>query len=169
MSTFWRRCAVVAALLLLGACASLVGPVEEPRVSLTSLRMLPASGGQQRIEVGLRVMNPNGFDLQAAGIVVDAGFNDIPVVSGAVAAPPVVPAYGEAQITVPLSASLLNGIRLLRSIAENPDDPVSYRLQLRMDLKLPMSRSITILEQGQISPRPPAPPQTTPPRGDTPS
>jgi LEA14-like dessication related protein len=140
---------------LLGACASVIGPVEEPRITLTSLRLLPPSGAEQRIEVGLRFMNPNGFDLKANGVVVSAGFNDVPVLSGAIAEPPVVPAYGEQEMKVVLSASLLNGIRLVRSIMEHPDDPVSYRLDARVDLKLPLARTLRILKQGEIAAKAP--------------
>lgn len=141
---------------LLAACASLVGPVENPRISVTWLRVLPPSGTEQRLEVGLRVINPNSFALEASGLVVEAAFNDIRVLSGVLADPPPVPAYGEAQFTINLSASLFDGIRLVRALMEHPDDPLNYRLEARLDLELPLARTLTILEQGEISARPPA-------------
>ena len=128
-----------------------IGPVEEPRISITSIRLLPPSGAEQRIEVGLKLMNPNGFDLKANGIVVNAGFNDVPVLSGAIAEPPVVPAYGEQDMKMVLSASLMNGIRLVRSIMKHPEDPVNYSLDARIDLKLPLARTLRILKQGEIT------------------
>jgi LEA14-like dessication related protein len=155
MASSWRKWLLFAVVALLGACASVIGPVEEPRITLTSLRLLPPSGAEQRIEVGLRFMNPNGFDLKANGVVVSAGFNDVPVLSGAIAEPPVVPAYGEQEMKVVLSASLLNGIRLVRSIMEHPEDPVSYRLDARVDLKLPLARTLRILKQGEIAAKAP--------------
>jgi LEA14-like dessication related protein len=118
--------------------------------------LLPPSGPEQRIEVGLKIMNPNGFDLKANGIVVNAGFNDVPVLSGAVAEPPVVPAYGEQELKMVLNASLMNGIRLVRSIMQHPEDPVSYRLDARIDLKLPLARTLRILKQGEITAQSPA-------------
>lgn len=156
MARSWRYWMILPMLALLGACASVVGPVEEPRITITSIRLLPPAGAEQRIEIGLRLMNPNGFDLKANGIVVNAGFNDVPVLSGAVAEPPVVPAYGEQDITMTLSASLMNGIRLVRSIMQHPEDPVSYRLDARIDLTLPLARTLRILKQGEIAAQPPA-------------
>jgi LEA14-like dessication related protein len=156
MAVTGRRWLVFAVLALLGACASVVGPVEEPRISITSIRFLPPSGAEQRIEVGLKLMNPNGFDLKASGIVLNAGFNEVPVLSGAIAEPPVVPAYGEQDMKMVLSASLMNGIRLLRSIMQHPEDPVSYRLDARIDLKLPLARTLRILKQGEIAAQAPA-------------
>jgi LEA14-like dessication related protein len=150
------------ALLVLTGCASMVGPVEEPDVSIASLRLLPAEGGVQRIEVGLRVMNPNSFPLKASGLVAEASFNDIRVVSGAVADPPEIPAYGETQFPVQLSASLLSGIRLIHVLMQNPDEPLRYRLEVRIDLKLPLARRLNVVEQGEISARPPAPAREDP-------
>ena len=147
-----------AAVALLAGCASYVGPVQDPEVSITSLRLMPAEGGLQRMQVGLRVMNPNDFPLKAKGLVAEAAFNEIPVVSGAVAEPPEVPAYGEAQIDVQLAASLLNGIRLLSELMEHPDEPLRYRLEVRIDLKLPLARTLRVQQQGEIATRPPAPP-----------
>ncbi|MFM7272647.1 MAG: LEA type 2 family protein [Gammaproteobacteria bacterium] len=161
MARAMNRLLAIAVLALLGACASVVGPVENPRVSVTSLRILPASGGQQRFELGLKLMNPNGFDLKANGIVVDARLNDLPILAGAIAEPPVVPAYGEAEMKLPLSASLMDGIRLVGDLLRHPEDPLSYRLEVRIDLALPLSRRLTILEQGQIASRPPVPASDT--------
>jgi len=156
MAGLWRTWLALVLVALASACASVVGPVEEPRISITSIRLLPPSGAEQRIEVGLKLMNPNGFDLKAKGIVVNAGFNDVPVLSGAIAEPPVVPAYGEQEMKMTLSASLLNGIRLVRSIMQHPEDPVSYRLDARIDLKLPLTRTLRILKQGEIAAQSPA-------------
>ena len=152
-----RSFALTLLALALAGCASFFGPVENPSVSISSMRVLPAEGGAQRVEVTLRVMNPNSFELRAKGIVLKAGFNDIPLLTGAVAEPPVVPAYGEADMNVTLNASLLNGIRLISSIMKHPEDPLSYRLEARIDLSKPVLRELTVLEQGEISARPPAP------------
>lgn len=152
-----RSAAAVLAALCLAGCASVFGPVEDPSISISSMRLLPAEGGAQRVEVVLRIMNPNGFPLEAKGIVLKAGFNDIPLLTGAVPAPPPVPAYGEAQMTVTLTASLLNGLRLIRSVIEHPDEPLQYRLEARIDLSMPVARRLTVLEQGEIAARPPAP------------
>jgi len=62
-----------------------------------------------------------------------------------------------------LSASLLNGIRLVRSIMQHPEDPVSYRLDARIDLKLPLARTLRILKQGEIAAQAPADSRDTSP------
>jgi LEA14-like dessication related protein len=149
------RLALLAIAVLVAGCASLIGPVENPQITVTSLRVLPAQGAEQRIEVGLRVLNPNSFDLRARGLVISLALNDVPLLTGATAEVPVVPAYGEAQTTVTLSVSLLSGIRLVGNLAQNPDQPLQYRLEARLDLADPPWTRLKLMQQGEISPRPP--------------
>jgi LEA14-like dessication related protein len=155
-SSLTRRLALLAIAVLLAGCAGLMGPVENPRITVTSLKVLPAQGVEQRIEVGLRVLNPNAFDLQARGLVIGLALNDVPLLEGATAALPVVPAYGEAPVTVTLSVSLMSGIRLLQRLLQYPDEPLQYRLEARLDLASPPWQRLTVMEQGEISPRPPS-------------
>ena len=91
MGAMVRKLSIAIAVLVLAGCASVFGPVENPSVTIKSLRFLPAEGGMQRIDVTLRVMNPNGFPLESKGLVLEAVFNDIPLLNGAVAEPPAVP------------------------------------------------------------------------------
>jgi LEA14-like dessication related protein len=155
MTQTLRRTRLLMVAWLLAGCAGVFTPVEEPRVSIVSVKVLPASGIEQRIEVGLRVMNPNSFTLAARGLVVNVGFNDLQLLRGVAADPPPVPAYSEAEMTVVLSASLLNGIRLVSRLMERPGEPLQYRLEARLDMGAPLWRSITVLDQGEISGRHP--------------
>jgi LEA14-like dessication related protein len=155
-STLFKAVLLLLCAATLGGCASVIGPVENPRMSISAVRILPASGTEQRIELDLRVLNPNSFALEAKGLVVDVVFNDIPLLSGAAPNVAVVPAYGEAGMTLTLAASLVNGLRLLNSLMQHPDHPLQYRLEARLDLKRPIGKRLRIVEQGEISPRPAA-------------
>ncbi|MBP6381143.1 MAG: LEA type 2 family protein [Pseudomonadales bacterium] len=166
-STLARRLALLAIIALLGACAGLGGRVENPRVTVTSLRVLPAEGVEQRVEVGLRLLNPNDFDLDAKGLVISLGINDVPLLNGATADVPLVPAYGEALTKVTLSVNLVSGLRLVSRLVQRPDDPLQYRLEARLDLRSPMWKRLTVMEQGEISPRPPASVNDSTNRGNT--
>ena len=154
-STLTRRLALLAIAMLLAACAGLTGRIENPRVTVTSLRVLPAEGVEQRVEVGLRLLNPNDFDLDAKGMVISLGINDVPLLNGATADVPRVPAYGEAEAKLVLSINLMSGLRLVSRLMQRPDEPLQYRLEARLDLRSPMWKRLTLMEQGEISPRPP--------------
>ncbi len=155
MSEILKRIHLLAAVMLLAGCAGVFMPIEEPQVSIVSVKVLPVVGIEQRIEVGLRVMNPNSSALEARGLVVNVGFSDLQLLRGVAANPPPVPAYSEAEMTVVLSASLLNGMRLVKKLMEHPDEPLQYRLEARLDLGAPFWQRITVLEQGEISGRHP--------------
>jgi len=155
-STLTRRLALLVLAAVLAGCAALGGPVENPRITVTSLRVLPAEGVEQRVEVGLRLLNPNDFDLDAKGLVISLGINDVPLLTGATADVPRVPAYGEAVTQVTLSVNLMSGLRLVSRLMQRPDEPLQYRLEGRLDLRSPMWTRLTLTEQGEISPRPPA-------------
>lgn len=151
-----RRLVLLALAALLTACAGLTGQIEKPRITVTSLRVLPAEGVEQRVEVGLRLLNPNDFDLDAKGLVISLGINDVPLLTGATADVPRVPAYGEALAQVTLSVNLMSGLRLVSRLMQHPDSPLQYRLEARLDLRSPMWTRLRLTEQGEISPRPPA-------------
>ena len=140
--------------VMLAACAGLTGPVENPRVTVTSLRPLPADGVEQRIEVGLRLLNPNSFDLHAKGLVISLGLNGVPLLKGATSELPLVPAYGEAQAKLTLNLSLMSGLRLMSRLAQQPDEPLQYRLEARLDLRRPLWKRLMLMEQGEVAPRP---------------
>jgi LEA14-like dessication related protein len=159
--------AVLASALLLAGCASLnreMARAEKPRISLSSLKILPSDGIEQRIQLGLRVLNPNGFAIAARGLVVDVRFNDIEVLNGVASDLPLLPAYSEIQVPVIVTANLLSMARLMQVLMEHPDDPLHYRLEARLDLKRVLGGRIRILEQGEISARSPSAP---PPVGDS--
>lgn len=143
---------------LLGGCAQLnkeFAEAEQPRVNLVSIKLLPPEGVEQRIELGLRVINPNGFDIEARGLVVEVGFNDIPVLNGVAANIPMLPAYSEIRVPVTVTANLISTMRLVGTLIDHPDDPLHYRLEARLDLKRVLGGSVTILQEGDISARPP--------------
>lgn len=155
-STLTRRLALLVLAAVLAGCAALSGPIENPRITVTSLRVLPAEGVEQRVEVGLRLLNPNDFDLDAKGLVISLGINDVPLLTGATANVPLVPAYGEALANVTLSVNLMSGLRLVSRLMQRPEEPLQYRLEARLDLRRPFWQRLTLMEQGEISPRPPA-------------
>lgn len=151
--TSWcNRFLVLLVASLLGGCAGMFTQIESPRLSITSLRVLPSSGLEQRVEIGLRVLNPNGFALEARGLYLDVRFNEISVLSGVAADPPVVEPYAEAEMRVMLATNLINGIRVIAAMADDPEGVLRYRLEARLDLDSPFGRRLTVVEQGEIAP-----------------
>ena len=53
----------VAALFFLSGCATMNLDYEEPTIELISFKALPANGFEQNFEIGLKLTNPNNFEL----------------------------------------------------------------------------------------------------------
>jgi LEA14-like dessication related protein len=142
-------------LLALAGCATVDPGYGEPAVTLQSFRMLPAEGMSPRFEVGLNILNPNGTELDLAGVVYTISVQGHDLVKGAGKDFPVVEAYSEEAITLQASANLLGGIQLFADIARDNPDRLEYRFDARLDLK-GIYPSIKVSETGTFntSPRP---------------
>lgn len=167
MLRMFTAMALVMLTLVSSGCTRLVkemATVEQPRIDLASVKVLPAMGSEQRVELGLRVVNPNGFDLEVRAMMLDVRFNDLSVLNGVTSDIPLIPAYSEVHFPVNVSASLINSLRLVQILMEHPEDPLHYRLEARIDLKRYLRKRISIRRQGVISARPaPAAPAASAP------
>ena len=144
---------VAASLLLAGwlaGCATLDPDYEEPSVTLQSFRMLPSEGMTPRFEVGLNILNPNGTDLDLAGVVYTISVQGHELVKGAGKDFEVIEAYSEETITLQASTNLLGGIQLFTDIARDNPDSLEYRFDAKLDLK-GLYPSIRVSESGTFS------------------
>lgn len=149
MSVFARITFFALALLLAG-CASFPTGLEEPQVKVTSLRLLPSQGMEQRIAVGLSITNPNGRDLSLRGISYTIGIENFDLLSGVTSQVPTLKAYEETPVTVEVSANLLSVARLVEHFSRRGiEDDVDYRFRAKLDFNrwLPPMR---VEEQGSI-------------------
>src|SRR3954471_11670968 len=105
-----RRALRVAALgaLLLAGCASF--KFESPKLSVVSMKMQSADIFSQRLMVRMRVMNPNDRELPVKGISYRIEVNDAQLAEGIADSPFVVPAMGEAEFDVQVTANLATAL-----------------------------------------------------------
>jgi LEA14-like dessication related protein len=113
-------------LLLLAGCASVLGGVEPPEVSLAGLAFEQPGLFEQRLRLEVRLRNPNDFQLDVERLLFDLEVNDRELGRGWTTAGFDVPAFGEAvvpvTIVVPMS-DLIQGIIELGAIQR-----LDYRL-----------------------------------------
>ncbi len=147
-----RAITIFALTLLMSACATLGPDYEEPTVTLSSFRALPAEGMIPAFEIGLRIINPNASALNLEGIVYTISLDDYELVKGVGKDFPVIEGYSEGTVKLTAAANLLTGIRFLTNRMQMQDQggPMEYEFKAKLDLG-GLYPSIRIKEKGDIN------------------
>src|SRR5688572_2839495 len=137
------------AVLVLAGCAALPTNLETPEVSFVGLRTVEASVFEQRLEVRMKVRNPNSIELPVNGLDVDIELADEPFAHGASARQFVVPARGEAEFDMNVTA---NAATALLKIAggERRSAEIGYKLTGKLSTKVGLLRTIPFEESGTL-------------------
>ena len=144
-----RTMALLAGLALAG-CTALPTNLETPEVSFVSLRAVEASVFEQRLEVRMKVRNPNDVELPVNGLDVDVELADEPFARGVSAREFVVPAGGEAEFDMLVTA---NAATALLKIAGDggKTDAIPYKLKGKLSTKIGLLRTVPFEESGTVS------------------
>ncbi len=140
----------VAALLLLAACTGLGARLETPRLSFVGLKVVEASLFEQRLEVRLRVQNPNHVDLPVHGLSVDVDLAGEHFARGVSAREFTVPAYGEAEFDMIVISTAAGAVAGILGSGRKGREPVEYRLKGKLSTRLGLLRSIPFEESGTL-------------------
>ena len=133
---------------LLGACSALP-KFEAPKLSVVSLKMQGGDFFSQRLQVRMRVFNPNDRELPIKGIAYRLEVSDTEIGNGSTAAPFTVPAMGEAEFDMQITANLAGALGKLLS-RKNSSDPLDYRLVGDVKLSSGILRRIPFDERGSV-------------------
>lgn len=145
--TWSIRVATLAAVALAG-CASLPTNLKTPEVSFVSLRAVEASVFEQKLEVRMKVHNPNSIALPVNGLDVDMELAGEPFAHGVSAREFVVPANGEAEFDMNVTANAVNA--LLKIAGGKNTDVIAYRLKGKLSTKIGLLRTIPFEETGTV-------------------
>lgn len=126
--TIRRVFLLVAALFALGGCASL--PDRDPiQVTVAGMESLPGEGAEIRMLVKLRVQNPNPSQIDFDGAYVKLDVLGKTFATGVSDEGGMVPAFGEAIVTVPVTVSVLRMVRNVVGMLDGkPIEKVTYEL-----------------------------------------
>ena len=135
--------------LALSGCAAVPLNLETPDVSVVGIRGLEANFFEQRLEVRLRVKNPNSVELPVNGLDVDVELADEPFAHGVSAREFVVPANGEAEFDMIVTANAANAI--LKIVGDGGQrGEVGYKLKGKLSTHLGLLRTIPFEETGTL-------------------
>ena len=141
------RCGVLLlAFSLAVGCATL--ELEAPKLSVISMKLQSADLFAQRLQVRMRVQNPNDRELPVKGIRYRIEVNDSELAQGLSDTPFVVPALGEAEFDVQLTANLAGALSQL--LSKRSADTLEYRLVGDVALSSGFLRRIPFDERGSV-------------------
>ena len=140
------------ATLAFGGCAALPTNLETPEVSFVALRAVEASVFEQRLEVRMKVRNPNDIELPVNGLDVDIELADEPFAHGVSAREFVVPAGGEAEFDMLVTANAATALLKIAS-ADRKTDSIPYNVKGKLSTKIGLLRTIPFDESGTLRSR----------------
>jgi LEA14-like dessication related protein len=137
------------ATLVLAGCAALPTNLETPEVSFVALRAVEASVFEQRLEVRMKVRNPNDIELPVNGLDVDIELADEPFAHGVSAREFVVPARGEAEFDMLVTANAATALLKIAG-ADRKTDSINYKVKGKLSTKVGLLRTIPFNESGTL-------------------
>jgi len=147
-----RILCILIAVLSLNGCSLLVPKFETPTLSVVDVQMLKSDIWEQRLKVRLRVQNPNDRILPVKGLEYTLEVDDQRFASGVSGASFVVPALGEAEFDMSVTANMASTlIKMLGRGSKARSDEVSYRITGKISLSQGLLRSIPFEQRGTFN------------------
>lgn len=130
------------------AC-SVLPKLEAPDLSVVNVQVVKSDLFEQRLKVRMRVQNPNDRELPVKGITCEMQVNGEDFARGVAGNSFTVPAFGEAEFDMMLTANMAGALlRLLSSGGGRAPESLDYRLSGKVSLASGIMRSIPFNETG---------------------
>jgi LEA14-like dessication related protein len=133
------------ALLCLSGCSLFVPKLEKPTLSIVNVTILKSDLWHQELKVRLRAQNPNDRALPVNGITYELDLDDQEFAHGVSGDSFVVPALGEAEFDMSVSANMAS---LLIKVLGQGANQVEYHIKGRISLSAGLLRGITFDDRG---------------------
>ena len=130
-----KRLLVVLLAGVLSACSGLPFNAQAPRVSVADVGIKSLGMLEQKLDLGLRVANPNGFDLKIEALDFELEVNGRPFATGLSRVSTLVPAASMSVLRVDAILQSKNLIRQIRTLPiDTLKEGVPYRIKGRVKL-----------------------------------
>jgi LEA14-like dessication related protein len=139
------RILIVLVALGLSACSLFAPKLEKPTLSVVSVQMLKSDLWHQELKVRMRVQNPNDRELPVKGLSYALDVDGQEFAHGMSGESFVVPALGEAEFDMSVSANMAS---MLIKLLGQGGNQVEYRITGRIALSAGLLRSIPFNDHG---------------------
>jgi LEA14-like dessication related protein len=141
---------ILALLGSLTGCTGLPSDLRTPEVSFVGLRAVDASLFEQRLEVRMKVRNPGIIELPVKGLDVEVELAEEPFAHGVSAREFVVPAQGEAEFDMIVTANAATALLKIAGSDRKSREEISYRVKGTLSTRIGLLRSIPFDESGTV-------------------
>lgn len=141
---------LVSAVLVIAGCATLSPDYETPSVNVSAIRALPSDSIAPRFEIELHITNPNRAALNLQGIAYSLKLDGHKILTGVANNLPTIDGYGEGDVTMIATTSLLSSIRFFTDLMNAKRDTIAYELNAKLDLG-GLRPNVHVREKGEIS------------------
>lgn len=140
----------LAATAFLGGCSLFVPKLETPQLSVVSVELQKSDLWEQRMKVRMRVVNPNDRPIPVKGLTVVLEVQGQDLAHGVSGASFNVPALGEAEFDMNMTANMAGAIIKLLGKGDSMGDEISYRITGKISLSEGLLRSIPFEDHGKF-------------------
>ncbi len=136
------------AIAALGGCALLVPKLAPPGLAIVNVRVRRADFWEQRLDVRVRVRNPNAVSLPVRNVQYALDIEGQRFATGTCAQGFTVPAHGTAEFDTEVTANMTGA--LLTALARGHGQSIRYRLIGKVELSRGWLRSLPFDERGSF-------------------
>ncbi len=141
-----RELTIFLAVLGLSGCSLFAPKLQAPRLTVVNVELQKAALWEQKLKVRMHVENPNDRVLPIKGIAYTLDVNGQEFAHGESAASFVVPALGQAEFDMNMTANMAGTIISL--LSHGTDAAVEYHLAGRISLSHGLLRSVPFDQHG---------------------
>jgi LEA14-like dessication related protein len=130
-------------------CSLFVPKLESPRLSIVSVDLLKSDLWEQRLKVRMRVQNPNNRTLPVKGLSYTIELAGQEFASGVSGASFIVPANGEAEFDMNVTANMAGALfKLFGRGSDAQTDQIEYRIHGKVSLSEGLLRTVPFEQRG---------------------
>jgi LEA14-like dessication related protein len=146
---FWVFALTMGSIACVGAC-SLTPRYNRPNVTVSSIQLRSGNLLQQNFAVKLNIQNPNNRDLPVRGVHAELNVGGEQIASGVSDHATVIPAFGEAEFDVTVTANMMLALTKLANRLNAQSDSIAYDLTGAASIDLPFLRNLPFHQSGSL-------------------
>jgi LEA14-like dessication related protein len=134
----------------LSACSLMAPKFNRPNVTVIGIEARGGSLLQQNFAVKLNIQNPNDRELPVRGLHVELNVGGEQIATGVSDRAVTVPAFGESEFDMTVSANLALALLKLADKANQRADSIDYELTGEASIDLPFLRNVPFHQTGSF-------------------